>query len=416
MKTRADNKRKLWPFVLIGLILVIALYVSWVYFVAKPVVSPSFRVKYISAVVPAKSLAWPSGTQAAIGLGSSGAIGTYGTQKPVAMASEAKLITALCVLNKYPLALNQAGPTITLGPSDVAIYAKYQSEDGSDLVVINGEKLSEYQMLQAMLLPSADNIADSLAIWAFGSLPNYSVYANQYVKSQGLSETTVGLDASGFDSGSMTTAANLVSIGQLFMASPVLANIVGLPSATGFPVVGTIKNVNFDLGKDNIIGIKTGNTEQAGGVFLSASKITVNNSPLVVYTAVMQAPTLFDALANSLPLVLSVQSNFTSVFGVSLLPDGQEVAEYTVPWSNKKVPVVVSQPIELTSWGGSRVISTISLDKISNDDKAGQIVGQIVIKSSLLNGSATDSLVLSRAISPPSKIWLILHPQSFIHL
>ena len=54
------------------------------------------------------------------------------------------------------------------------------------------------------------------------------------------------------------------------------------------------------LGKDSIIGIKTGNTDQAGGVFLSASKITVNNSPLIVYTAVMQAPTLFDALSQQL--------------------------------------------------------------------------------------------------------------------
>ena len=176
------------------------------------------------------------------------------------MASEAKLITALAVLKKYPLALNQAGPAITLGPSDVAIYDKYQSENGSDLVVVNGEKLTEYQMLQAMLLPSADNIADSLAIWAFGSLTDYTVFANQYVKSQGLSETTVGSDASGFDPSSMTTAANLVNIGQLVMTNPVLASIVGQPTATGFPVVGTIKNVNLVLGKDNIIGIKTGNT------------------------------------------------------------------------------------------------------------------------------------------------------------
>jgi D-alanyl-D-alanine carboxypeptidase (penicillin-binding protein 5/6) len=416
MKKRANNKCRHWPFVLIGLILVIAFYVCWVYFVAKPVVSPSFRLKYISAVVPAKSLAWPKGTQAAVGLDSSGVVASYGNQKPVAMASEAKLITALSVLNKYPLALNQAGPTITLGPSDVSIYTKYQSEDGSDLVVVNGEKLSEFQMLQAMLLPSADNIADSLAIWAFGSLPNYSVYANQYVKSQGLNETTIGLDASGFDPGSTTTAANLITIGQLVMANPVLANIVGQTSATGFPVVGTIKNVDGELGKDNIIGIKTGNTDQAGGVFLSASKITVNSSPLVVFTAVMQAPTLFDALAYSLPLVLSVQSNFASVPGVSSLPNGQEVAEYTVPWSNKKVPVVVSQPIELISWGGSKVINTISINKISNNDPMGQVVGHIVITSSLLNGSVTNSLVLSQAISPPSKAWLLLHPQSFIHL
>ena len=102
-------------------------------------------------------------------------------------------------------------------------------------------------MIEGMLLPSADNIADSLAIWGFGSLADYSTYANQYIKSQYLSDTTVGSDASGFDPSSMTTADNLISIGQLVMANPVLASIVGQPSVSGFPVVNTIKNVNSVL-------------------------------------------------------------------------------------------------------------------------------------------------------------------------
>ncbi len=416
MKERTENKHRYWPFVLAVLLLVIALYISWVYFVAKPTISPSYYVKNISVVVPSKTLDWPTGTQSAVGLGNLGAVATYGTQKPVAMASLAKLITALCVLKKYPLAPDQPGPTIILGPSDVDIYNQYQSKDGSDLVIVSGEKLSEYQMIEGMLLPSADNIADSLAIWGFGSLANYSTYANQYVKSQGLSETTIGSDASGFDASSMTTAANLVSIGQLVMADPVLSSIVGQPSATGFPVVGTIKNVNGVLGKDSIVGIKTGNTDQAGGVFLSASKITVNSGTLIVYTAVMQAPTLFDALAYSLPLILSVQNNFASVSDVSSLPNGSEVAQYIVPWRKQRVSVVVPQPIGLSSWGGSKISCTISLDKISDNDHLDQIVGQIVIKSPLLNSSTTDNLILSQAISPPSKAWLLLHPQSFIHL
>jgi D-alanyl-D-alanine carboxypeptidase (penicillin-binding protein 5/6) len=42
-----------------------------------------------------------------------------------------------------------------------------------------GEELSEYQALQALLLPSANNIAETLARWAFGSIDAYNAYANQ---------------------------------------------------------------------------------------------------------------------------------------------------------------------------------------------------------------------------------------------
>jgi hypothetical protein len=100
----------------------------------------------------------------------------------------------------------------------------------------------------------------------------------------------------------------------------------------------------------------------------------------------------------------------------SSLPNGSEVAQYIVPWINQKVSVVVSQPMGLASWGGSEISRTISLDKISDNDRLDQVVGQIVIKSPLLNSSATDNLILSHAINPPSKAWLLLHPQSFIHL
>ena len=52
MKKRAKFMHKFWPYVLIGLVLVIALYVSWVYFVVKPTISPSFTDKNVSAITP----------------------------------------------------------------------------------------------------------------------------------------------------------------------------------------------------------------------------------------------------------------------------------------------------------------------------------------------------------------------------
>ena len=93
------------------------------------------------------------------------------------------------------------------------------------------------------------------------------------------------------------------------MQNPVLAQIVSQPTASNIPVVNTVKNVNFLLGSNGIVGIKTGNTDQVGGVFISASRITVNTKPVVIVTAFTNAPSLFEALQDSVPLVQSAQAN-----------------------------------------------------------------------------------------------------------
>ncbi|MGH7234242.1 MAG: D-alanyl-D-alanine carboxypeptidase, partial [Candidatus Saccharimonadales bacterium] len=143
-------------------------------------------------------LPWPNYGESAVGLLGSGVISTHGQQTPLPIASVAKLITALVVLNKYPLSIGQQGPTITLDTTDYGFYTTYVSEQGSVVPVYSGEQLSEYQMLEAMLVPSGNNIADSLARWAFGSVAGYDSFANTFVNQLGMKNTLVAGDASGF--------------------------------------------------------------------------------------------------------------------------------------------------------------------------------------------------------------------------
>lgn len=416
MKKEAEKKRRLWPVSLIVLLLLIAAYVVWALVTAIPTINPTSTIKITSGIVPGNTLPWPPYGESAIGVNNDGVIATHGTQTEVPTASTAKLITALCVLQKYPLSVGENGPTITITPDDVALYNVYQAEDGSDMQIVSGEQLSEYQMLEGILLPSADNIADSLAVWAFGSLTNYSAYANQYLSKHGLDNTHVGTDASGYSPSTVSTASDLVKLGELAMSEPVIAGIVAEPSASGIPVVGTIKNVNSLLGRDNIIGIKTGNTNQAGGVFLSASKITVNGQPLTIITSVMQAPTLADALASSQPLIIAAQSNFSNPPNISSINSGAVVGEYIVPWSHQAITAVASQPVEVTSWGGSAVAEAITLKSITYQAQTDQVVGSITTSSSLLKTTSTTNAILSRAPGAPSKLWILFHPESFIHI
>jgi serine-type D-Ala-D-Ala carboxypeptidase (penicillin-binding protein 5/6) len=254
------------------------------------------------------ALDWPSFGEAAIGIVGSSTVETHGAQTPEPTASTAKLITALVVLQAKPLSLGETGPMLTMSRDDLALLKTYASLDGSRIAKMGvGEQLSEYQMLETMMLPSADNAADSLATWAYGSLPAYSAAANAYLASHGLNDTHVGTDASGLDPSTVSTAHDMVIIGELAMQNPVLAQIVAKQSVSGFPLIGTIKNTDTLLGQSGIVGIKTGNSDQQGGAFVGAANVVINEKTETIVTALMGAPSLPDAMSASLSLIKSAE-------------------------------------------------------------------------------------------------------------
>jgi D-alanyl-D-alanine carboxypeptidase (penicillin-binding protein 5/6) len=318
----------------------------------------------------------------------------------------AKLITALLVLKAKPLQAGQQGPLITLTAADVAIYDHYVSEQGSVVPVAAGEAISEYQMLQAMLLPSANNMADSLAIWAYGSLPLYSQAANTYLAQVGLRQTHVGIDASGYDPSTTSTAHDLVLLGELAMRNPIISGIVSQPTATGIPLATTIKNVNSLLGTDDITGIKTGNTDQAGGVFVSASQVVVNNKPVTIVTALATAPTLALALSDSVPFIQSTHSNFQSE---TVTTTGAVVGRYSLPWGGS-VPVVADRNLSVTAWGDSPLSVTVGLQSITNKTSMSTEIGTLSTAQLPTVTRRSVDLHLAQPIPQPSMWWRLKHP------
>jgi D-alanyl-D-alanine carboxypeptidase (penicillin-binding protein 5/6) len=183
-------KRIFHPWMSIVIVLLLLGYCGYAIFRTMPAARPN-NLSVEAQTSP--SLNWPSQGESAVGIVGTNILQSIGDSTPKPTASTAKLITALMVLKAKPLSVSDTGPTVTLTQADVNIYNAYLAEDGSVVQVQAGEQITEYQMLEAMLLPSANNIADSLAIWAYGSLSAYSTAANAYVKSLGLSATTIGL-------------------------------------------------------------------------------------------------------------------------------------------------------------------------------------------------------------------------------
>jgi D-alanyl-D-alanine carboxypeptidase (penicillin-binding protein 5/6) len=381
-------------------------YGAWTLLRPVPTLLPNQTSATLHLATSSGAIAWPANGQAAVALSTGAVLAENGRQTAVPIASTAKIITALSVLQQKPLQVGETGPVYTMTSEDVANYNNYVAQNGSVVPVTEGEQITEYQMLQALLLPSANNFADTLAKWAFGSLKNYSAFAATYARHLGATNTTIGSDASGLSPDTVSNAHDLVLFGQAAMQNPVLAQIVGQKSAADIPVVGTIQNVNFLLGRSGVVGIKTGNSDEAGGVFLGASKVNVDGATVTAITAYAGARNLYESLESSSKLIDSVNANFGTS---TLITAGSVVGNYQQPWGDT-VPVTVRKDVKVTTWRGSKLSARIRLQDISTSAQAGQQVGSISIDPTGLTKATTEALVLAKSTSKPSFVWRLFHP------
>jgi D-alanyl-D-alanine carboxypeptidase (penicillin-binding protein 5/6) len=207
---------------------------------------------------------WPTYGQAAFVEGGS-QIQAGPNQHAAAIASIAKVMTAYVLLRDRPLRRGQGGPTITLTEADLADTDRRRDEDQSVVSIAAGEQLTELQALQALLLPSGNNIAAVLARWDTGSTSRFVARMNAAARSLGMAHTLY-TDPSGYDETTVSTAADQVLIVARAMRLPVFASIVSTPSVW-LPVAGMVRNTDRLLGYDGFVGVKTGNTDAAGGCF-----------------------------------------------------------------------------------------------------------------------------------------------------
>ena len=218
-------------------------------------------------------------------------------QPIVPIASVTKMMTALVILHDHPLLPGESGPTFTMTKVDVADWVTADSTGESNVGIKDGEVLTEFQLLEALLIPSADNIADYLARWDAGSIPAFAVKMNVMARSFGLVDTHYA-DASGINPGSRSTAADQAVVAARVMENPVVRSIVRL-SSIPFQVNGTVWNYNPALGTDGIVGVKSGFTSQAGACLAIAAYRSVQGKSALVITVALGQPYSLVAAADA---------------------------------------------------------------------------------------------------------------------
>jgi len=352
-------------------------------------------------VVPgtAPAMPWPSRGSAAVAVSGLGFVGTSGNEQAIPAASVTKVMTALVVLEDSKLKKGEDGPIITISDADVRSYESDLAEQQSVVKVQTGEQLTLFQVLEGMLIPSANNLAETVARWDAGSTDAFVVKMNKRAADLHLTHTKFA-DTSGASPASVSTPSDLTTLGMAAMQNEVFAQIVARGQVT-LPVAGTVYNVNGLLGQGGIIGIKTGSGLNTGANFLFAANATIDGTTIVLYGCVMGQPTLQIAFATAQAL-LAVMTSALHVRRV--IARNQSVANYTTPWGDQS-DLVSAVDVDLAEWPGMIVRQHLDAKAIVVEHPIAPRTPEGTEHVVLGDYSLDVPLVTADQLYPPGRLW-----------
>ncbi|MGK5682022.1 D-alanyl-D-alanine carboxypeptidase family protein [Actinoplanes sp. URMC 104] len=320
-------------------------------------------------------LPWPDEGSAELLVEGLGRIGGSGGNNPAPIGSVAKVMTAYVILRDHPLSGAQEGPSLTVTAADVADYRARIASNQSLVPVKAGEKLTERDAIEALMLPSANNIAHQLAVWDAGSEAAFVGKMNAAAAGLGMTKTKY-TDPSGYQPTTVSTAPDQVKLARAALKSAVFAEIVAMPSAT-IPVAGKIQNYNDLLGVEGVFGIKTGSTDEAGGCLLFSAHLTVGGRKLTVVGAVFNQPGLHtpEQLANVNREVRALLQSVRDTVKLYTLLPAEPVGYVETGWGATS-PVRPAAPLQVVGWPGLKVPVEVT-SAPGPSVTAGQTVGAV---------------------------------------
>lgn len=292
---------------------------------------------------------WPAKGEAAVGVQGSGIVAASRRQTSVPIASVTKVMTAYLVLRDHPLTGQAGGPTFRMTQADALAFQRDAASGDSNLMVVAGEAIDERQLLEALLIPSADNIADFLARWDAGSIGAFVTRMNAAARALGMTSTHYA-DASGLDPKTRSNATDQVRLAAAAMANPVFADIVARPTVV-LPVSGKVWNYNPLVGVDGVVGVKSGFTNAANGCLVVAAWRHVGGRSVLVVAATLGQPLGLYQAAHTDRALLDLVTPVLRLRDVVVA--GRPVALAKVPWSSHPTPAAAGGAVILVVWPGT---------------------------------------------------------------
>ncbi|WP_431986810.1 D-alanyl-D-alanine carboxypeptidase [Streptomyces griseoflavus] len=328
---------------------------------------------------------WPAAGQAALDVQGIGTFGSSGEQKPVPIASVAKVMTAYLILRDHPLKSGAEGPMLKIDE-----LAEQQSDAGqeSTVNVTAGDEISQREAVESVLIASANNVARLLARWDAGSEKAFVDKMNEAAKDLGMTNTTY-TDPSGLNDTTVSTAVDQVKLAKEAMKQPAFREVAAMMSYDDYKGVNH-SNWNQLVGHNNVVGIKTGTTTSALGNLVFAAKKEVDGETRTVVGAVVRQPAggkdntiLSAALTAGDDLIRAAQGALESA---TILKKGTVVG-YADDGLGGRTPVAVTEDVKAVGWAGLSVKLTFAADELPRTAKAGTKVGTLTV------GDGTSSAV-----------------------
>jgi D-alanyl-D-alanine carboxypeptidase (penicillin-binding protein 5/6) len=185
------------------------------------------------------------------------------TKLPI--ASLTKMVTALVIISRHNLT-----DTITIPSLPI-----YQPED-ERIGLVAGEQYSVQDLLRALLIQSANDAADSLAIADAGSGPAFAARMNAKMSQWGITDAHFTNPSGLSDTDNFASATALAKIANLLLTNAFLRQTVAQQTATVTAHAGRQLNLattNQLLLANRFYGIKTGYTAAAGECFVGLTRI-----------------------------------------------------------------------------------------------------------------------------------------------
>jgi D-alanyl-D-alanine carboxypeptidase (penicillin-binding protein 5/6) len=360
-----------------------------------------------SAVLPpsdvvqgtAPALPWPARGAAAVAVSGLGFIASSGNEQAAPAASVTKVMTGLVVLEDKPLKKGETGPIITLTDADVQAFEADQKDQQSVVKVQAGETVTELQLLQGMLIPSANNFAESIARWDAGSIDSFVAKMNARAAALHLTHTKFA-DVSGASASTVSTPTDLMNLGMVAMQNDVFAQIVAM-GQVDLPLAGTVYNVNGALGQSGIVGIKTGSGLNTGANYLFAANAKVDGHTIVVYGCVMGQPSLEIAFTSAKTLIGAMSA---ALHVRREITRNQSLATYITPWGAQS-DLVSTVDVDLAEWPGMVLRRRLDANAIVVDQplpsRTREGTEHLVLGDYVLD----VPLVTADPLYPPGRLW-----------
>ncbi|WP_327189715.1 D-alanyl-D-alanine carboxypeptidase [Streptomyces xinghaiensis] len=369
---------KIWTPLVLLLLVVFAIAQS-----IRPLPEPELRLTAASEYAfkgQKPSLPWPDEGQAYVEIDGLGSLGSSGEEKPVPIASVAKVMTAYVFLREHPLKKGDEGVRMKVDAQAVEDYETGKADSESVVRLTEGQMLSEYEALEALMLPSANNVARLMARWYEKENGGKFVAAmNDAAKDLGMKNTTF-TDPSGLEKSTVSTAKDLVKLGKAAMAIPVFKEI----SAKPFYIDSNDdKQLNYNrLIPYTGIGIKTGTSTAAGGNLLFAAEQEIAGTKQLIVGAALgqyKVPAIDSVTEVSKQLIESAQAALTDA---KVVEKGQVVG-HVDDGLGGTVPVVATEDVTAVGWPGLTVELALSDGgkTVPHEAEAGTEVGLLTVGS-----------------------------------